>query len=102
MSPNEFINQQRGPKTPILLRFVRPLIALIIVLSSFSFLFYICVWPIPEQNKDIIQVVAGLDLALLGLVGNYYYGSSKDKSDHEQALRQPDTTMTTTTTNEKT
>jgi hypothetical protein len=89
-------------KVPTILRFVRPFIALIIVVCSFGFLFYICVWPIPEQNKDIIQVVAGLDLALLGLVGNYYYGSSKDKSDHEQAMRQPDTTVTTTTTNEKT
>jgi hypothetical protein len=89
-------------KTPTLLRFVRPLIALIIVVCSFGFLFYLCAWPIPEQNKDIIQVAAGLDLALLGLVGNYYYGSSKDKSDHEQAMRQPDTTVTTTTTNEKT
>lgn len=88
-------------RTPTILRFVRPLIALIIVLCSFSFLFYICVWPIPQENKDIVQVVAGLDLALLGLVGNYYYGSSKDKSDHEQSLRQPDTTIITTTTSEK-
>lgn len=73
--------------TPHIFRFVRPLIALLVVILSFGFLFYLCLYPVPEQNKDIIQIAAGLDLALLGLVGAYYFGNSKDKSDDEQAKR---------------
>lgn len=88
--------------TPTFLRFVRPIIAMFITVSSFSFLFYLCITPIPEQNKDMIQIAAGIDLGLLVMVGNYYFGSSKDKSDAEQAARVPDTTTTTTVSNEKT
>lgn len=82
--------------TPVFLRFVRPLIALIITIASFGFLFYLCITPIPTTNKDIIQIAAGIDLGLLGMVGNYYFGSSKDKTDAEQATRQGATTTVTT------
>lgn len=83
---------------PILFRFARPLVAILIVIFSFAFLFYICIYPVPEQNKDMIQLAAGLDLAVLGTVVAYYFGNSKDKSDQEQAARQPDTTTVTQTT----
>jgi membrane protease YdiL (CAAX protease family) len=83
---------------PIIFRYVRPLIAIAVVLLSFAFLFYICVYPVPEQNKDMIQLAAGLDLAVLGTIIAYYFGNSKDKSDQEQAARQPDTTTITQTT----
>lgn len=82
---------------PTLLRFVRPILALIVVILSFGFLFYLCVYPVPEQNKDIIQIAAGIDLGVLASVVAYYFGSSKDKSDQDQATRQPDTTTITQT-----
>lgn len=85
-------------QAPNIFRYVRPLIALIVVTLSFAFLFYICIYPVPEQNKDMIQLAAGLDLAVLGSIIAYYFGNSKDKSDQEQAARQDATTTTTNTT----
>ena len=49
-------------QAPNIFRYVRPLIALIVVVLSFAFLFYICMYPVPEQNKDMIQLAAGLEL----------------------------------------
>lgn len=83
---------------PILLRFVRPLIALLIVFGVFAFIFILLYRAVPESNKDILNIVLGVMMAKVGDITAYYYGNSKDKSDAEQASRNSTTTTATTVT----
>lgn len=66
-------------------RNMRSIIAFMIVVLSFTFLFVLIKAQIPEKNESIINVAAGLVLAALGGVVQYYFGSSKDKSDRDKA-----------------
>jgi drug/metabolite transporter (DMT)-like permease len=63
----------------------RGVIALIIVLCSFIFLFVITRRVIPEGNKETVNLAAGLVLGVLANVTNWYFGSSKEKSDGDKA-----------------
>lgn len=54
---------------------------------------------VPEQNRDLLNIVFGLFLGKFNDVYGYYFGSSKDKSDADQAARTPNTETTTTTIN---
>lgn len=65
----------------------RSLIAFGIVLMSFGFLYFLLYRKIPAENKDILQIAAGIVLGVLGTVASYYFGSSKDKSDQEKSDR---------------
>lgn len=69
-------------------RYTRSLIAFLIVICSFGFLYLIAVRNVPPDNKDILQISAGLVLGVLATVTAYYFGSSKDKSDQDKALNQ--------------
>lgn len=64
---------------------VRSIIAMVIVVGGFSFLFSLLAFQIPERNETILNVAAGLVLAAMGAVTSYYFGSSKDKSDVDKA-----------------
>lgn len=66
-------------------RQARSIIALSIVVMSFGFIFFLLYKTIPAENKDILQISAGIVLGVLGTVASYYFGSSKDKSDQEKA-----------------
>ena len=62
---------------------IRNSLAIIIVLGSFGLVYLLQVKPIPEQNHDIVNIVAGFIYggALAGVIG-YYFGSTKtDKKD---------------------
>ena len=63
----------------------RTINGLFIVIGSFSYLFSLLFIKIPHDNRDIVYLTAGLVLAALGNVTNYYFGSSKDKSDQDKA-----------------
>lgn len=65
----------------------RSIIAFAIVLMSFGFLYFLLYRKIPAENKDILQISAGIVLGVLGTVASYYFGSSKDKSDQEKSDR---------------
>jgi hypothetical protein len=84
--------------TPILFKYARAVIAFMIVIGSFGFLFTLVYRSVPESNKDLINISAGFIFGLLTGVGAYYYGNSKDKSDSEQAARAGTTTTATTVT----
>ncbi len=71
-----------------LFRYVRPVLALIIMLASFGFLFLLVMRPIPGENKETINLVSGFVLGMVGTVAAYYFGTSKDKSDLEQTQRE--------------
>lgn len=66
-------------------RNMRSIVALIITLGGFGFLFMLLSKPIPAGNETVLNVAAGLILAGLGAVTSYYFGSSKDKSDVDKA-----------------
>lgn len=64
---------------------VRSLIAILIVVGGFGFLFSLLAFKIPDGNETVLNVSTGLVLAALGGVVGYYFGSSKDKSDVDKA-----------------
>lgn len=64
---------------------VRSIIAIIVVLGGFGFLFTLTRVKIPEGNATVLNVAAGLVLAALTGVIAYYFGSSKDKSDTDKS-----------------
>lgn len=88
-------------ETPNVFRFVRPLLALLIVGASFAFMFALLYKSIPEGNGDTVNLVVGFMLGITATVGAYYFGTSKDKSDGEQQSRQPNTETTTVTKTEE-
>lgn len=63
----------------------RSIIAHIVVVGGFVFLFFLLFVKIPTGNETILNVAAGLVLAAMGAVTSYYFGSSKDKSDVDKA-----------------
>jgi hypothetical protein len=75
-----------------LFRYARHIIALMIVLGAFGFLFVLLYRKIPVENQQTIQIAAGAILASLAGVIGYYFGSSKDKSDSENSTRQESVT----------
>ncbi len=60
---------------------IRNGIAVLFVVGCLSFLFVIVVHAVPEQNKDLINILGGNIIAGLGLILGYYYGSSKTDTD---------------------
>lgn len=74
-------------KQYVLLKFVRPVLALVIFGFSFGFMFFMLYREIPAGNKDTLNIVIGFTFGVTASVGAYYFGTSKDKSDTEQAQR---------------
>lgn len=87
-------------KTYMFFRYVRPLLALIIIIAAFGFLYVLVYKPIPKGNENTINLVVGFVLSLVSGIAAYYFGTSKDKSDAEQSLRSPNTTTQVTTIKE--
>lgn len=66
-------------------RNIRAMIAFWVICFSFAFLFMLITVTVPYSNKDIIMMSAGIVLAALTNVVNYYFGSSKDRADNDKA-----------------
>jgi hypothetical protein len=64
---------------------VRSILAILITVGGFGFLFSILAFRIPTGNETILNVAAGLVLGVMTTVASYYYGSSKDKSDVDKS-----------------
>lgn len=64
---------------------VRSILAIMIIAGGFTFLFSLLAWMIPKGNETVLNVAAGIVLAVMGSVASYYFGSSKDKSDVDKA-----------------
>jgi|GEM_PF-6067530 len=59
---------------------ITELLALIITLCSFAFLFLISLHEIPKENKDITNITIGFVLgSFVAGVAGYYFGASKQK-----------------------
>lgn len=64
---------------------VRSLVAVFTIVLGFLFLFALLIIKVPDGNEAVLNVAAGLVLAGMMAVYNYYFGSSKDKSDTEKS-----------------
>lgn len=69
-----------------LFRYTRHIIAILIVLGSFGFLFSLVYHAMPAGNTAVLQIAAGIVLGVLAAVTGYYFGSSKDKSDQDKLI----------------
>ncbi len=60
---------------------IRNILAVLIVLGSFTMLGVLALRPVPHENKDILNIGIGFVLggALSGVAG-YYFGSSKPQN----------------------
>lgn len=72
----------------------RGIIAMIVVVGAFAFLFTIVYHPIPEGNKESVNLAAGFVLGVLATVISWYFGSSKEKSDQDKATTIKDANKT--------
>jgi hypothetical protein len=63
---------------------VRSLLAVLICVGGFLFLFMLLMYKVPDGNSDVLNVAAGLVLAVMTTVASYYFGASKDKSDTDK------------------
>jgi len=63
---------------------IRNSLAIIIVLGCFGLVYLLQVKAIPQQNHDIVNIVAGFIYggALAGVVG-FYFGSTKQDKNHK-------------------
>ena len=60
---------------------IRNIIAIISVLGAFVMLYLIIIKPIPAENKDTVNILAGAVIGgLIGGVNGYYFGASKGDS----------------------
>ena len=64
---------------------IRSILAFLVTLFSFGFLFLLLKYKVPEGNETVLNVAAGIVLAVLAGVTSYYFGASKDKSDTDKA-----------------
>jgi succinate-acetate transporter protein len=64
---------------------IRSILAFLVTVFSFGFLFLLLKYKVPEGNADVLNVAAGLILGVLAGVTSYYFGASKDKSDVDKA-----------------
>lgn len=58
----------------------------IIVISIMAFTLALIFVPIPEQNKDLVNIALGAFIAAFVTVVGYFYGSSKGSSDKTEML----------------
>jgi hypothetical protein len=63
---------------------IRNSLAIIIVLGCFGLVYLLQVKAIPQENHDIVNIVAGFIYggALAGVVG-FYFGSTKQDKNHK-------------------
>jgi H+/gluconate symporter-like permease len=77
-------------KTPYIFRFVRPLLALVLMTIVAVIVFMLFTKEIPKENREMLINVINQLMIIAALLYGYYFGSNKDKSDQEQATREVD------------
>jgi hypothetical protein len=56
---------------------VRNIIAIIYVLLVLGFIYVLVFKPVPNENKDLVNVLGGVVIGGIGPIIGFYYGSSK-------------------------
>jgi uncharacterized membrane protein len=70
---------------PIVFAFTRTIMAYLVVFGTFGLIYILASKAIPVENKDILNIALGSVLTQTSTIVNYFFGTSKDKSDAEQA-----------------
>lgn len=66
-------------------KYTRGVLAYLIIIGGFAFLFSLLYVTVPPENKEIVIFSAGYVLGIVSMVAAYYFGASKDKSDQDQS-----------------
>lgn len=80
---NREIQIANSDKAPMINKIMTPILALLITVAFFGLLAYLCKYPVPPENKDILNIMLGsLGTAWVGVVGYYFHTSlSSSKKD---------------------
>jgi hypothetical protein len=61
---------------------IRNVLAVIIVVGSYVLFYFLVIKAVPAENKDLLNIVAGMLFGgPLAAVASYYFGSSKTEGD---------------------
>jgi len=61
---------------------IRNVLAVIIVVGSYVLFYFLVIKAVPPENKDLLNIVAGMLFGgPLAAVAGYYFGSSKSEGD---------------------
>ena len=66
--------------------YVRPLLALTLVICSVALIFVLCFHKITPENKDMLNIFIGIILGAAATSVTYYFGSSKSSSDKDNTI----------------
>lgn len=58
----------------------------VIIVGFILILLFLTVYPIPQDNKEVLYLAIGGYLTFVGAVVGYFYGSSKSSSDKNEIL----------------
>jgi uncharacterized BrkB/YihY/UPF0761 family membrane protein len=67
--------------------FYQPILAVIVIAATISFLILLLLHVIPPENKDAVMLSLGALLTAFGTVIGYYFGSSKSSADKNEVLK---------------
>ena len=62
------------------------IIAIVIVLATFSVIYLFVFYTVPESNKDALNIVLGALMGGFSLVLGYFFGSSKGSADKQEIM----------------
>lgn len=79
-------------------RNMRSIVAFLTVIEVFAILILLFFKVVPDKNSELLYLALGLALGNRKDVSNYFFGSSKDKSDKEKAEIAQSTTSQIETT----
>jgi hypothetical protein len=63
---------------------IRNILAVMVTLGCFMLLYFFVIKEMPQQNKDVLLLLAGAMSTSLQSVLSYYFGASKDQQKDKQ------------------
>lgn len=75
---------------------VRPILAVLIIIGAFAFLFLLLFKQIPITNQNLVALAAGYVLGMVSWVGGYYFNTSADSAGTMQQDLQSRNTLVQT------
>lgn len=62
---------------------IRNILAVMFVAGVLLYIYVLVFVPVPERNKDLVNVLGGTVISSLGIVLGYYFGASKSPSSRK-------------------
>lgn len=60
---------------------IRNAIAVIYTLMVLGYIYVLAYHPVPSENKDLVNVLGGVIIGGIGIILNFFFGSSKSETD---------------------